>query len=84
MSEDEVRQWLLEYAWMGTEEDKAATVECIMHQDDWRYVDARAESFAGAQWSPGPEAFAEGLAFALSSLYECHEGPHLETCPMKG
>jgi len=78
-----VQQWLLGYAWAEeTPEQKAAVVDCIMAQDDWRLIDARADQFAGAQAEPGPAAFDEGQQFALSGLYECHTGPHKSTCPL--
>jgi len=80
-SEEGIRAFLLEYAWLGTPEEQEREVECIMHQDGWRFVDAWADQFAGAQQEPGPQAFQEGLGFAISALYECHEGPHLSTCP---
>ena len=77
-----IRQWLLDYAWAeDTQAAKEAVVECILHQDDWKYIDALADKFAGAQEEPGPAAFDEGTGFALSALYECHDGPHQKTCP---
>jgi hypothetical protein len=81
MNEEMVREWLLEYAWLGTDAEKIREVECIMAQDHWKYVSARADQYAGAQESPGPEAFAWGTGFALSELYECHDAPHLPSCP---
>lgn len=79
----EVRKWLLAYAWLGTQEEQVLEVECILHQDDWRHLEALADKFAGAQFEPGPKAFDEGTEFALSALYECHDGPHLNTCPRR-
>jgi hypothetical protein len=77
-----VRGFLLAYAWAEDSDDaETAVVACIMAQDDWRYVDTLADRFAGAQAEPGPEAFAEGIGYALTALYECHAGPHLPTCP---
>jgi hypothetical protein len=76
-----IRAWLIRYAWLGTDEQRSRTVDCIMSQDDWRYIDAVADRYAGAQDEPGPDAFDEGVQFALSALYECHDGPHLATCP---
>ena len=81
---EQVRQWLLAYAWAETTpEEKTAVVECILSQDDWKFVDAVADKFAGAQAEPGPAAFSEGTEFALSALYECHVGPHLPSCPSR-
>lgn len=77
----QIRQWLLDYAWLGTREAQVATVDCIMSQDGWKFISARADKFAGAQFEPGEKAFAEGVGFELSALYECHTGPHLKTCP---
>lgn len=82
MTKAAVRDWLLNYAWFGTPEEQSANVDCILAQDGWRYVDDVADQFAGAQEEPGPAAFTEGVQFALSALYECHEGPHLPTCPL--
>jgi hypothetical protein len=76
-----VEEWLLKYAWLGTEEERAREVGCIMSQNGWQHVDARADQYSGAQESPGPKSFAEGIEFALSELYECHTEPHLDTCP---
>lgn len=79
MTKDEIRAWLLNYAWVGTAEQQ--TAECIMAQDGWRHLSAQTEHFAGMAESPGPEAYAEAHEFALSGLYECHDAPHLPTCP---
>jgi hypothetical protein len=82
MTEEQIRAWLLDYAWAEeTPEAKTAVVDCIMSQNHWQYVDARADQYAGAQNEPGPKAFAEGTEFALSELYECHTKPHLDACP---
>ena len=81
MTEDQIRAWLLKYAWLGDEESKAREVECIMSQGGWKYIDAVADKFAGAQEEPGPKALSEGTEFALSALYECHSASHLKTCP---
>lgn len=76
-----IREVLLAYAWAeDSDKAKAAVVDCIMAQDDWPHVTALADSFAGAQFEPGPEAFAEGIGYAVSALYECHDGPHLPAC----
>jgi hypothetical protein len=81
VTEAEIKAWLLAYAWMGDGKD-AARVDCIMAQDGWKYIDVVADAFAGAQETGGgPEEFAAGNEFALSALYECHDGPHLDTCP---
>jgi hypothetical protein len=76
-----VRAWLLEYAWAGTPDEQKRTVDCIMAQDGWQYIDVRADQFAGAQFEPGPAAYDDGEQFALSELYECHDGPHTPECP---
>jgi hypothetical protein len=81
-SERQVRKWLLGYVWVeNTQEAKQAIIDCIIHQNAWKYIDVVADKFAGAQEEPGPEAFSAGTQFALSALYECHSGPHLEACP---
>ena len=77
-----VREWLILYAWSGTPDEQIANVDCIMAQGRWKYIDALADKFAGAQEEPGPAAFADGVGYALSALYECHGGPHLTTCPL--
>jgi hypothetical protein len=77
----QVRTWLLGYAWMGPPERDARIVECILAQDDWKYIDAVADQYAGAQEEPGPAAFSDGVGYALSALYECHDGPHQPGCP---
>jgi hypothetical protein len=81
LTKDETRAWLLDYAWSGTAEEKARTVECILAQSAWEHVDAATERYAGMAETPGPAAVTEAEGFALSALYECHEGPHLPTCP---
>lgn len=84
LTREEVRDWLLDYAWLDEPaEVQAAEVECILSQDGWQYIDALADKYAGAQNEPGPKAFSEGVEFALSALYECHDGPHLPTCPRR-
>lgn len=80
-NEQAVRAWLANYMKPGAE--SAAEIDCIMSQDNWRYIDALADKFAGAQFEPGPQAFSEGVEFALSALVECHEGPHTGPCPSK-
>jgi hypothetical protein len=80
MKQDEIRRWLVRYAWYGDETTRAAEVDCIMAQDGWRYVDAKADQFATANGG-GRDAFSEGMNYALSALYECHDGPHLPACP---
>jgi hypothetical protein len=83
-SESAIRAWLLGYVWMETSDaEKRAKVDCIMAQDSWMHIDALADKFAGSQWQQGPEAFSEGVQFALSALYECHDGPHRDDCPTK-
>jgi hypothetical protein len=81
MTKDRIKAWLLEYAWLGTKEEQAREVDCIMSQDSWRYLEARKEQLR-AQAS-GEEDCLEDVVneFALSGLYECHDEPHLTTCP---
>lgn len=78
-SESAIREWLLKYMKPGAE--SKAEVDCIMSQDGWMYIDALADKFAGSQFQQGPEAFSEGVEFALSALVECHGGPHTGACP---
>lgn len=79
MSPEQIRAWLLDYAWLGTAQEKAAEVECILAQDGWQHLDAQAEKYRGMAGDDQQASEAEG--FALSALYECHDGPHLPTCP---
>jgi hypothetical protein len=82
MGEQAIRNWLLDYVWLDSHQaNKQGMVDCIMSQNHWQHLSARADQFASAQWEPGPKAFAEGIGFALSEMYECHSGPHLESCP---
>lgn len=80
LTKENIKAWLLDYAWSGTEEDQRATVDCIMAQEDnVAYLDARIEQLSGQAWDD--EQAKEAFGFALSELYECHGGPHIETCP---
>jgi hypothetical protein len=81
MTEEQIQAWLHKYAWLGTEEEQNLEVACIMAQDDWKYLEVRKEHLR-AQAS-GEETNLEEQVdeFALSALYECHDGPHLDTCP---
>lgn len=78
-----VRAFLQDYAWLpgDTSAQKTANVDCIMAQDGWEYVQMRADQFAGAQFEPGPKAFDDGVMVELTGLYECHDGPHADSCP---
>lgn len=80
---DELRAWLLDYAWSGTKEQQAAEVECILTQDRWQHVAAHAEHLR-AQLNDPDDQFEQRQArgMAVSALYECHDGPHIDTCPM--
>jgi hypothetical protein len=81
--EAEIREWLLKYAWANdSEAEKIAEIECIMSQGDWKYIDAMTEKYAGMASGEEKNAYLEANEFALSSLYECHTEPHLETCPI--
>lgn len=94
MTENEIREWLKGYVGEGPAfqtpleraslaQRNADVIDCIMSQDDWKHVDIQAERFMNAQFGDGdPEQVrrdAEG--FALSALYECHDAPHIATCP---
>lgn len=54
---------------------------CIRASEDWKYIEARADVYSGAQFESGPGTYREGLDFAVTALYECHGGPHIEPCP---
>jgi len=80
MTEDQIREWLLGYAWLGTREERAAEVDCIIAQGDVEsIVDGLTEKFSGQAVDDAQAG--QASEFALSSLYECHEAPHLPTCP---
>lgn len=76
-----VRAWLLKYAWLGDADYQRREVDCIMSQDDWKYVDARMEQLRAQASGEEADLETEVSDFALSALYECHDGPHLATCP---
>lgn len=81
MTKDQIRQFLLEYAWLGTAEEQAREVECILAQEDVElFVEVKGEQYDGAQ-DPDNRPEMDGEMFALTALYECHDGPHLPTCP---
>lgn len=82
-SKARIKAWLLDYAWSGTPEQQAAEVDCIMAQDGWKAIDGMTEKYVGQSWDPGGEGVLdEANGFALSALYECHDAPHLPTCPL--
>lgn len=82
MTEEDIKNWLLGYAWLGSEEERGREVECIMAQEAWKYIDARIERTVGQAWDPGAEGtLDEATSFELSALYETHDEPHLPTCP---
>lgn len=82
MNKAKVKAWLLDYAWMDGPAEQAAEVDCIMAQGDWKVLDARADRRAGASESGGgPAEFEAAYGMELSALYECHDEPHLPTCP---
>jgi hypothetical protein len=81
LTKENIEKWLLDYAWLGDADYQRREVECIMSQDDWQFVDARAEKFAGQASGEELDLADDTTGFALSSLYECHADPHIETCP---
>lgn len=80
MNENQVYNWLLEYAWLGTEDQKRRTVDCIMSQDEWKDLDVVSDQFDDIVAESGEAPGISGQEWALSALYECHHGPHLSTC----
>lgn len=76
---ESIRKWLLTYAWAGTPDERAAEIDCIMAQDGWKHLAARVERIRGQAWDA--EQATEAEEFELSALYECHDAPHLPTCP---
>lgn len=76
MNESEVREWINTNYGLRPE-----LVDCILAQDDWQFLDAQTEHYAGQAWDPGPESYKQAREFALSALVECHDGPHINGCP---
>lgn len=75
-----VHSWLLDYAWLGTPDEQTREVACIMAQGDVvSIVDGLTEKYASQANDDKQTLEAQG--FALSTLYECHDEPHLATCP---
>jgi hypothetical protein len=94
-NKDAIREWLFDYIWGGpayqtpSEAElvvkyKNNVIECIFSQDTWQYLDVRIEKLMSQRSGERTvrEDMEEALGLELSSLYECHEGPHLPTCPM--
>lgn len=89
MNKAQVRSWLLTYAWLGTPAEQEREVDCILAQGEWKSVDVRADHRAEIVAESGEEpdyskTLNEAYGMELSALYECHDGPHLATCPRKG
>lgn len=80
-TESTIRDWLIGYAWLGTWEEQKREVDCIMSQDGWRYLDARIEHVKGQASGEETDLDTEANEYVLSALYECHDEPHLPTCP---
>jgi hypothetical protein len=88
VTEDEIRAWLAHYIDphpSGVYAAELGVVDCIMSQDDWKHTDVWIDRYSDAQFGDeDPEVVKKrATEFALSSLYECHDGPHLDTCPWK-
>jgi len=81
MTEEQIRAWLLDYAWLGTPERQRREVDCIMSQDDWKHLEVRKEQLRGQASGEETDLEEQVDGYALSGLYECHDGPHLDTCP---
>lgn len=83
LTKTKVRKFLLAYAWLDdTDEEKAAEVECILKQGDWKYLEDRADMRAGAsETGGGPKEFTDAVGMELTALYECHDEPHTRMCP---
>lgn len=84
MTEQQIRDWLLGYAWLGTEDEQRREVDCIMAQGHWKHLSGREEHLLAQRSGENPleQDQADAHEFALSALYECHEGPHQPTCPL--
>lgn len=92
-NKDAIRKWLFDYIWGGpqgvpvesVEAHKNAILDCIFSQNNWQYLDARVERLMGMRSGERSveDDMNEALGLELSSLYECHDGPHLDTCPFR-
>lgn len=81
MTEEDIRSWLIGYAWLGSDEEQRREVDCIMSQGDWKHLEARKEQLRAQASGEETNLEDEVNVIALSTLYECHDGPHLVTCP---
>lgn len=81
MDEQAIKAWLIAYAWLGDADYQRREVDCIMSQDDWKFIDAMTEHYKSQASGEEVDLHAEASGFALSGLYECHDVPHLPTCP---
>lgn len=81
LTKEQVEEMLLAYAWAGDAESQKREVECIMAQNEWELIEVQADKYAGAQFEWHPGLMDEATGWAVSALYECHDGPHLKTCP---
>lgn len=83
LTEQQIRNWLLTYAWLGAVTEQEAEVDCIMAQGDWQHVSGRIDQAMGQR--SGERSVVEDMldahVYVLSALYECHAEPHLATCP---
>lgn len=84
MTEQQIREWLLGYAWLGSADEQRREVDCIMAQGDWRHLSGREEYLLAQRSGENPveQDVADAHGYALSGLYECHAEPHLSTCPL--
>lgn len=74
-----VKKRLLDIAWMGSEEEQIAEVECIMAQQEWRHLVGRVERVR-LQVADDEQAELR----AITDLYDRHVGPHSDSCPSDG
>jgi hypothetical protein len=91
-NKDAIRKWLYDYIWQPSSfetrsamEYKNSILDCIFSQDNWQYLDARVERLMGMRSGENSveDDMSEAIGLELSSLYECHDEPHLDTCPFK-
>jgi hypothetical protein len=81
VTKQEIQEWLVRYAWLGTPDAQEREVACIMSQDDWTHLEVRKEHLRGQASGEETNLEEDVTEHALSALYECHGGPHLDTCP---
>jgi len=77
-----VKEWLLDNYLVRSYPGNAELADCIVSQK-LTNLDATVEHYRSME-SGDPEGGNDALGFVLTSLVECHEGPHTDNCPDGG